>query len=80
MRLLAEILLAAFFISYFIDKRTVLNGKLLCGSMLCFMIYLLQSMQNSPHLLVSAMGFFSVMGNHDGTAAAVFFSGCGDDF
>ena len=74
MRLLAEILLAAFFISYFIDKRTVLNGKLLCGSMLCFMIYLLQSMQNSPHLLVS------VMGNHDGTAAAVFFSGCGDDF
>ena len=48
MRLLAEILLAAFFISYFIDKRTVLNGKLLCGSMLCFMIYLLQSMQNSP--------------------------------
>ena len=58
MRLLAEILLAAFFISYFIDKRTVLNGKLLCGSMLCFMIYLLQSMQNSPHFLVSALGFF----------------------
>lgn len=58
MRLLAEILLAGFFISYFIDKRTVLNGKLLTGSILCFMIDLLWSMQNSTHLLVSAFGFF----------------------
>lgn len=58
MKLLAEILLAAFFVSYFIDKRTVLNGKLLCGSMLCFMVYFLQSLQSSPNLLVSIMGFF----------------------
>ena len=57
MKMLGELLLAAFFISYFIDKRTVLNGKLLTGSLFCFMAYFIISMQESEMQLVSWLGF-----------------------
>ena len=57
MKIAAEVLFACFLISYILDKRRVLNGKLFTASMYCFIMHCILLLQDNPNDFISQIGF-----------------------